>query len=171
MEQLKQIVIASSKSSDGSVNAVFEVNIKLFVTVGFDKDEIGGLNEGDLRASLASQAGELISQISMEDAIDVGPIIELRDGGIQGETIEGVLESDAGAKTYAVIGRIPHDDEDTCCVFKAPSREKAMQLFADIMYEDAVGEDREHNIDAHGGDLGVFINHVLVSASEIQEAS
>lgn len=171
MEQLKQIVMASSKSSDGSVNAVFEINIKLALTVGFDEDEISGLNEGDLHASLAEQAGELISQISMEDAIDVGPIIELRNGGVSGEIIEGVLDPDANTKTYAVIGRIPGDDEDTCCIFKASSREDAMQLFADIMYEDAADEDREHNIGVHGGDLGVFINHVLVSASEIQEAS
>lgn len=170
MEQLKQIVMASSKSSDGSVDAVFEINIKLVVTAGFDKDEISGLNEDRLRASLAGQANELIPQIRMEDAIDVGPIIELRNDGVSGEIIDGVLESDVGTKTYAVIGRIPHDDEDTCCIFKASSREEAMQLFADIMYED-VDQDREHNIQVHGGDLGVFINHVLVSASEIQEAS
>lgn len=168
MRQIEQIKAASSETEDGSVDAVFEINIKLAVTVGFDLDEIDDINESDLRTSLASQAGELIPQISMEDAIDIGPIIDLRDGGFAGKSIEGILDPDM--RTYAVIGRIPYDDEDTCHVFQAASRQEAMGLFADRMYEDAFGEDREANIANHGGDLGVFINHILVSASEIREA-
>lgn len=168
MKQLDQIKAASLKSEDGSVNAVFEINVPLVVTAGFDADEIENLNEGDIHASLSELAGELISQISMEDAIKIGGIIELREGDLPESIIDGILEPDM--RSYAVIGRIPYDDEDTCHVIQAASRREAMEKFADLMYEDAVGEDREANIANHGGDLGVFINHILVSASEIREA-
>lgn len=75
---------------------------------------------------------------------------------------------ESSLRTYAVIGRIPYDDEDTCHVIKAASRQEALEAFADLMYEDAVGEDREHNIEVHGGDLGVYISHVLVTDGDIE---
>lgn len=168
---MRAIKAASSKSVDGSVNAVFEVNIPLVVTASFSKEEIDGFNkenfEGDAHAILAERAGEMISQVSLEDAIEAGRLIELRDGETD-ETIEGVLLP--RLRTYAVIGRIPYGDEDSCHVFKAATRQEAIERFADLMYEEAVGEDREHNIEVHGCDLGVYINHVLVSESGIKEA-
>lgn len=168
---MSAIKAASAKSEDGSVNAVFEINIPLVVTAAFSKEEIDGFAkesfEGDAHAILAERAGEMLSQVSLEDAIEAGRLIELRDGET-GESIEDVLLP--RLRTYAVIGRIPFDDEDTCHVIQAASRREAMERFADLMYENAVGEDREHNIKVHGGDLGVFINHVLVSDSGIEEA-
>jgi hypothetical protein len=68
-----------------------------------------------------------------------------------------------------VIGRIPYDEEDSCYVVKASSAEEAAKMFADLIYKEAVGEDREYNIEVHGCDLGVYINHVLVSDGDIEE--
>ena len=76
-------------------------------------------------------------------------------------------DAQSAMKTYAVIGRIPFDDEDTCHIFKASSIEEAMEMFADEMYENDPGEDRERNIKTHGCDLGVYINQILLSDSEI----
>ena len=75
-------------------------------------------------------------------------------------------------KTYAVIGRIPGDDEDSCYIFQATSREDAMSMFAGRIYEDSglTEEDRVRDIELHGGDFGAFINHILVSDLEIKEA-
>lgn len=170
MKQLKQVAAASQKSEDGSLDAVFEVSLRYVVTVGFDGDEIGDLNEERLRESLSQEVDEMVSMTNTQESINIGPIIELRNGGISGEIIEGVLDSEM--QTYAVIGRVPGDDEDSCYIVQASSREDAMSMFADRIYEDSdlTEEDREHNIDVHGGDLGVFINHVLVSGSEIKEA-
>lgn len=168
---MSAIKAASAKSEDGSVNAVFEISIPLVVTAAFSKEEIDGFTEenfeGDVHAVLAERADEMLSEVSVEDAIEDGRIIELRDGETD-ETIEGVLLP--RLRTYAVIGRIPYDDEDSCHVFKAATRQEAIERFADLMYEEAVGEDREHNIEVHGCDLGVYINHVLVSESGIKEA-
>lgn len=168
---MSAIKAASAKSEDGSVNAVFEISIPLVVTAAFSKEEIDDFTEenfeGDVHAVLAERAGEMLSEVSMEDAIEAGRIIELRDGETD-ETIEGVILP--RLRTYAVIGRLPYDDEDTCHVIKASSKKEAMSIFADMMYEEAVGEDREYNIEVCGCDLGVYINHVLVSESGIKEA-
>jgi hypothetical protein len=80
-----------------------------------------------------------------------------------------VKAAEPSVRTYAVIGRIPYDEEDSCYVVKASSAEEAAKMFADLIYKDAVGEDREYNIEAYGCDRGVYINHILVSDCDIEE--
>lgn len=73
---------------------------------------------------------------------------------------------------YAVIGRIPGDDEDTCLIFQVESANDAVRAFADRIYEDrGLSEgDREATIRMIGRDLSVFVNHVLMSRSFINHA-
>ena len=72
----------------------------------------------------------------------------------------------------AVIGRIPYDDDDSCLFFNQLTEEQARIEFAKQMFEEQYGENAEtaqrDSIKDHGGDLGVFINHVLVSESPIE---
>ena len=82
--------------------------------------------------------------------------------------------------SIAIIGRIPGDDNDTCIVFHDLTDEEARTAFAEDIYEMAfshvqdeadrkrqIEEDRARCIKEHGGDLGVFIEHTLVSDSTI----
>ena len=92
-------------------------------------------------------------------------------------------------KSIAIVGRIPGDDNDTCIVFSDMTDEEARVAFAEDISEMAFAEnicemtfshvqdearrkaelekDRANNIREHGGDLGVFIEHTLVSDSQI----
>ena len=83
-------------------------------------------------------------------------------------------------KSIAIIGRIPGDDNDTCIVFSDMTDEEARVAFTEDIYEMAfshvqdeadrkrqIEEDRARCIKEHGGDLGVFIEHTLVSDSTI----
>lgn len=67
-------------------------------------------------------------------------------------------------KYYAVVGRIPGDDEDSCKVFAARDEEDAVNQFSDWIYETS-GSDRADIIASWGEDL--FIDYVLSSDSEI----
>ena len=83
-------------------------------------------------------------------------------------------------KSIAIIGRIPGDDSDTCIVFSDMTDEEARVAFTEDIYEMAfshvqdeaqrkaeIEKDRANNIREHGGDLGVFIEHTLISDSQI----
>lgn len=167
MQQIQQLIAASSKTEDGSVTAVFEADWRFVVTANFEREEIERLDEEGLRSILGERVSEMVSMTSAEDGIDIGNVIELRDGETD-EIIEGVTES--ALKTYAVIGRIPFDDEDSCYTFTVKSRDEAIEKFSDALYEDSgLDEDcRQRNIKAHGCDNGVFINHILVSDAPIE---
>jgi len=65
---------------------------------------------------------------------------------------------------WAVIGRIPYDDEDSCYIIRTTSREKAIENFEKQIYQDS-DKDPEKVIEEHG--QAVFINHILTSKSEI----
>ena len=72
----------------------------------------------------------------------------------------------------AVIGRIPYDDDDSCLFFNQLTEEQARIEFAKQMFEERYGENAEaaqrDSIMGYGGDLGVFITHVLASESPIE---
>lgn len=72
----------------------------------------------------------------------------------------------------AVIGRIPFDDEDSMYCFENMTMEDAMFAFSAAIYSDTysdecVEEVREQNAKEHG--IDVFINHILVSESPIED--
>lgn len=74
----------------------------------------------------------------------------------------------------AVIGRIPFDDEDSLYLYENMTRQQAVKAFAREMYENTYAEaDIEAELERcrceTGCDLGVFVNHVLVSQSPIEE--
>ena len=73
----------------------------------------------------------------------------------------------------AVIGRIPHDDDDSCLLFQQTTEENARIEFAKQMFEERFGDNaeqaRQDEIKNIGGDLGVFITHVLASESPIEQ--
>ncbi len=67
----------------------------------------------------------------------------------------------AKRSNYAVIGRIPFDDEDTCLTYNNVTRETAVERFhADMGVKPAAEE----------GEPTCYINHVLVSKSRIKDA-
>lgn len=68
----------------------------------------------------------------------------------------------------AVIGRMCGDDEDTCLLFECVTREGAINAFTEHMrlLDNMTVEDLAH---AEANGEGVFINHVLTSASPIEE--
>ena len=72
-------------------------------------------------------------------------------------------------KYYAVVGRIPFDDEDSIYFFEAD--EEGPPLFewfaSDIYYDSSRNDATEVSID-HGCKHGVFITSVLVSDSPIK---
>lgn len=74
---------------------------------------------------------------------------------------------------WAITGRIPGDDEDTCHVVRATTEPEARHAFADLMFESEVDPQAERKaaVEESGGDLGVFINSVVWSHYRIQEAS
>ncbi len=73
----------------------------------------------------------------------------------------------------AVIGRIPHDDDDSCLLFQQMTEEQARIEFAKQMFEERFGSNAEQaqkdEIERVGGDLGVYITHVLASQSPIEQ--
>ena len=73
----------------------------------------------------------------------------------------------------AVVGRIPHDDDDSCLLFKQLTEEQARIEFAKQMFEERFGDAAEQaqkdEIGNIGGDLGVYITHVLASQSPIEQ--
>ena len=72
----------------------------------------------------------------------------------------------------AVVGRIPYDDDDSCLLYEQLTEEQARIEFAKQMFEERYGEKAEEEqktaIAQHGGDLGVYITHVLASQSPIE---
>ena len=72
----------------------------------------------------------------------------------------------------AIVGRIPYDDDDSCLFFNQLTEEQARIEFAKQMFEERYGERAEEEqraaIKEHGGDLGVYITHVLASQSPIE---
>ena len=73
----------------------------------------------------------------------------------------------------AVVGRIPHDDDDSCRLFEQLTEEQARIEFAKQMFEERFGDAAEQaqkdEIGNIGGDLGVYITHVLASQSPIEQ--
>lgn len=88
--------------------------------------------------------------------------------GFKHDETTGPVKPKPAMKTYVVIGRIPFDDEDSCYAFAAKSREEAVEMFDDALYQDSGLDEgcRTRNIQAHG--CSVFINHVLVSDGPIE---
>lgn len=75
-------------------------------------------------------------------------------------------------KFYAVIGRIPGDDDDSCYTYEVATRQEAVKAFKKDIYNDSEGseaEDAKENIFKEYG-VTVFIAHVLCSDSPIAEA-
>ena len=76
---------------------------------------------------------------------------------------------------YAVIGRIPFDDDDSCMVFEQMTEEEARKAFAFEMFrqktssDELAREEQQASIKDVGGDLGVYITHVLASQSPIEQ--
>ncbi len=66
---------------------------------------------------------------------------------------------------FAVIGRIPGDDEDSCYFFSAESVEEALGLFEQAIYKDA-GEDPEQIEKSLGA--RVFHTHILRAETAIE---
>ena len=66
---------------------------------------------------------------------------------------------------FAVIGRIPGDDEDSCYIFSVERVEEALDLFEQAIYEDA-GEDPKQIEKSHGA--RVFHTHILRSEAAIE---
>lgn len=73
-------------------------------------------------------------------------------------------------KYFAVIGRIPGDDEDTCYLIEGGEQDHAVAEFRRrIWYDDGSSEeDREFFKSTHGGD-DVYITRILTSESPITE--
>jgi hypothetical protein len=69
-------------------------------------------------------------------------------------------------KHYAIIGRIPFDDEDSCYTMEAESREEAVEIFEERIAKAAGYEDAEQ-CRKDTADGCIYINHVLVSESPI----
>jgi len=65
----------------------------------------------------------------------------------------------------AVVGRIPHDDEDSCYIFEDMTRAEAAQAFEDVMYAED-GNQNPDQVEKENGST-VYINHILVSDSPI----
>ncbi len=70
-------------------------------------------------------------------------------------------------ENYAVIGRIPFDDEDTCFCYSGVSYEEAEKRFIADIYETSDSNDQEKV----AADIGspVIITCFLASESPIQE--
>lgn len=70
-------------------------------------------------------------------------------------------------KHYAVIGRIPGDDEDSCVTCTADSPEQAREHFERELWEGQnTPIERDWVFRNHG--CYIFINHTLDSATEIK---
>lgn len=71
---------------------------------------------------------------------------------------------------WAVTGRIPGDDEDTLHTFHVATRDEAMRAFEEAMWADEPDPEtgRENVRKEH--DTTVFINSIVVSDTQIEEA-
>jgi hypothetical protein len=73
-------------------------------------------------------------------------------------------------KHYAVIGRIIHDDEDSCYIIRTTGEQAARNAFKRIILADAgVTEAKlreRHGL--HKDDTAVFINHIIMSRAPLQ---
>lgn len=69
---------------------------------------------------------------------------------------------------YAIIGRIPGDDEDSCLVFECDSLTDAAVKFFDAM-TDEMDADSKRQIEEQYGQL-VYITHRLQSETPITYA-
>jgi len=86
--------------------------------------------------------------------------------------LEALLEdSIAEAPYWAITGRIPGADEDTCHVMQASIDEEARRSFADKMFAGERDPDqaRADAMADVGGDLGVYITSVVSSPVPITE--
>ena len=70
-------------------------------------------------------------------------------------------------ENYAVIGRIPFDDEDTCFCYSGVTHEEAERRFIADLYETSDRKDQE-KVEAENGSP-VIITCFLASESPIQE--
>lgn len=82
---------------------------------------------------------------------------------------------EASLMWYAVTGRIPGDDEDTCHLFHVSSRQEALDAFEAAMWEEEIDEvserqaARERTFKEHG--QHVFVNTVVCCATPITDLS
>lgn len=73
-------------------------------------------------------------------------------------------------KNFAVVGRIPFDDEDTCCIYLEVTQEEALERFERDMLA-AQGETADglrERLDLGPDDAIVYIIHVLECDSVIR---
>lgn len=66
---------------------------------------------------------------------------------------------------YAVIGRIPFDDEDTAYFFNDVAEDTLHDLFAKQIYEDSGRDDQDDVYKEHG--TPVFITYIIKTESEM----
>lgn len=74
-------------------------------------------------------------------------------------------------KHIAVIGRIPHDDEDSCFIFNNMTLDESYQAFSDAIYKKMLSDSEptaleaccQDNIAQEAPDRDVYITHVIVS--------
>lgn len=87
----------------------------------------------------------------------------------------GVINMAVYHNYIAVIGRIPFDDDDSCMIFEQKTEEEARKAFAFEMFrsravsDEQALENQQAEIKSIGGDLGVYITHVLASQSPIEQ--
>ncbi len=166
MNNMIDEIVAAAQTAENGVFATFEVSWKFVATIQIEKMDSTDLNEDTLRQLLGEQVDELISMEDSSDAIEIESLIGIRD-----DVTDCLIGTPLRLRHYAVIGRIPGDDEDTCRTFTATSHVEAMEMFADVVYAERnlSEKDREQIADETGSDLGVFINQVLASDSTIDE--
>lgn len=70
-------------------------------------------------------------------------------------------------KHYAVIGRIPYDDEDSCFLVEAKSLKDAEKKFTKWIYE---GSDQKKSDVIKTEGKAVYITHILESDTPIKIA-
>lgn len=91
---IARIKALSEQSSDGGVSATIEADWGFAVTIALEKDEVAGLDESALRAALGAQVDEMVDMTrDAGDAIDVGELLAIRDGGTDAEIALDEIES------------------------------------------------------------------------------
>lgn len=100
---------------------------------------------------------------ALQDAAeDDGLYVSSTEDGSSGQD-----EAKPNLKWFAVTGRIPGDDEDSCHVFHLATREDALNAFADAMWEGETEIDRDSVMKEHG--QPVFWNSIVASDTPITE--
>jgi len=135
-------------------------------TLQYGKAMNSALEEGNLdkaTAHVVRQIGYLLSGISNSEILNslratVGNILTAKSNGQHSESL---------MKWFAVTGRIPGDDEDSCLVFQDVSRGGAIESFEQAMFEGKPSEARDNVFNEHGA--SVFINSVVVSNTPIEQ--